>query len=73
MQPVHALHAPALPHELGGQPVEQFRVRRSLAHPSEIVGRGHENANMQNLILTIKADVEAGGTLTEALSKHPLY
>lgn len=39
----------------------------------EILGRGHENLSMQKLILTIKADVEAGGTLAEALAKHPLY
>lgn len=37
----------------------------------EIVGQGHENPNMQELILKIKADVEAGGTLAEALRKHP--
>ncbi|OQW95212.1 MAG: type II secretion system protein F [Beggiatoa sp. IS2] len=36
-----------------------------------IVGEGHENPNMQNLILDIKAHVEAGGTLAEALRKHP--
>src|SRR3972149_1665232 len=43
-----------------------------LVQAFEIVGRGHENANMQDLILGIKADVEAGGTLTEALRKRPL-
>jgi len=44
-----------------------------LVQAFEIVGRGHENQNMQDLILGIKADVEAGGTLTEALRKRPLY
>ncbi len=44
-----------------------------LVQAFEIVGRGHENVSMQELILTIKADVEAGGTLTEALAKHPLH
>ncbi len=44
-----------------------------LVQSFDIVGRGHENQGMQELILTIKADVEAGSTLTEALSKHPLY
>lgn len=44
-----------------------------LVQAFEIVGRGHENANMQELILGIKADVEAGGALTEALRKRPLY
>jgi len=37
----------------------------------EIVGQGHENANMQRLILQIKTDVEAGGTFADALRKHP--
>ena len=44
-----------------------------LVQAFEIVGRGHENQNMQDLILGIKGDVEAGGTLTEALRKRPLY
>ena len=39
----------------------------------DIVGRGHENPSMQDLILAIKADVEGGTALTEALKKHPLY
>ncbi len=43
-----------------------------LVQAFEIVGRGHENAGMQELILNIKADVEAGNNLTEALKKHPL-
>jgi len=43
-----------------------------LVQAFEIVGRGHENAGMQDLILSIKADVEAGNNLTEALKKHPL-
>ena len=44
-----------------------------LVQAFEIVGRGHENARMQDLILGIKADVEAGGALTEALRKRPMY
>jgi type IV pilus assembly protein PilC len=44
-----------------------------LVQAFDIVGRGHENASMQELILGIKGEVEGGGTLTEALSKHPLY
>lgn len=44
-----------------------------LVQAFEIVGRGHENAGMQDLILGIKADVEAGNALTEALKKHPVY
>jgi type IV pilus assembly protein PilC len=44
-----------------------------LVQSFEIVGRGHENPAMQDLILGIKSDVEAGGTLAEALGKRPLY
>ncbi len=44
-----------------------------LVQSFEIIGRGHDNPSMQDLILTIKADVEGGSSLTEALSKHPLY
>jgi type IV pilus assembly protein PilC len=39
----------------------------------EIVGTGSEKPAMQKLILDIKADVEAGTSLHEALAKHPLY
>ena len=44
-----------------------------LVQSFEIVGNGHENAAMQKLILAIKADVEGGSSLAEALAKHPLY
>lgn len=37
----------------------------------DIVGRGHENPSMQDLILNIKADVEGGTSLADALGKHP--
>ncbi|MCU7936923.1 MAG: type II secretion system F family protein [Candidatus Thiodiazotropha sp. (ex Dulcina madagascariensis)] len=39
----------------------------------DIVGRGHENPSMQELILTIKADVEGGTALADALKRHPLH
>jgi len=39
----------------------------------DIVGRGHNNPAMQEMILSIKADVEGGTSLTGALRKHPLY
>jgi len=42
-----------------------------LVQSFEIVGRGHENKAMQQLILSVKSDIEAGGALAEALSKHP--
>jgi type IV pilus assembly protein PilC len=39
----------------------------------EIVGAGHDKPAMQKLILDIKADVEGGTSLHEALGRHPLY
>lgn len=38
----------------------------------DIVGKGHENPSMADLIMTIKADVEGGSSFAEALAKHPL-
>jgi type IV pilus assembly protein PilC len=37
----------------------------------DIVGHGHENLSMRDLLLTIKGDVESGDSLTQALRKHP--
>ena len=42
-----------------------------LVQSFEIVGRGHENKAMQELILAVKSDVESGTALNEALAKHP--
>jgi type IV pilus assembly protein PilC len=39
----------------------------------DIIGNGHDKPSMQKLVLAIKADVEAGTTLHEALARHPLY
>ncbi len=39
----------------------------------DIVGRGHNNPAMQEMILSIKADVEGGTALAASLRKHPLY
>ncbi len=39
----------------------------------DIIGKGHDNPSMQELVMTIKGDVEQGNTLAEALSKHPRY
>jgi type IV pilus assembly protein PilC len=44
-----------------------------LVQSFDIVGAGHENPAMQKLILAIKADVEGGTSLHEALAKHPLH
>src|SRR6516164_3362843 len=44
-----------------------------LVQAFEIVGAGHEKPAMQKLILDVKAEVEGGTSLHEALGKHPLY
>ena len=44
-----------------------------LVQSFEIVGRGQENKSLQELIIAIRNDVEAGGTLNEALGKHPKH
>jgi type IV pilus assembly protein PilC len=44
-----------------------------LVQSFEIVGRGHENPSMQELILTIKNDIESGTAMAAALGKHPKY
>ena len=38
----------------------------------DIVGKGHENPSMSELIMTIKQTVEGGSSFAEALAKHPL-
>ena len=44
-----------------------------LVQSFEIVGNGHDNPAMSEMILAIKADVESGSSLTESLHKFPLY
>jgi len=44
-----------------------------LVQAFDIVGRGHENPAMQELLMTVKSDIEGGNSLAEALSRHPLY
>ncbi len=44
-----------------------------LVQAFDIVGSGHDNPSMQKLIMNIKADVEGGATLAEALARHPVY
>jgi len=44
-----------------------------LVQAFEIVANGNDKRAMQKLILDIKADVEGGTSLHEALAKHPLY
>ncbi|HEY4732716.1 MAG TPA: type II secretion system F family protein [Gammaproteobacteria bacterium] len=44
-----------------------------LVQSFDIIGRGHENPAMQELIMAIKADVEGGNPLADALSRHPRH
>src|SRR6185436_19327391 len=44
-----------------------------LVQSLDIIGAGHDNPAMQKLILAIKADIEGGTTLADALGKHPLH
>jgi len=44
-----------------------------LVQSMDIIGKGHTNPNMQDMVMSIKADVEAGNNLADALAKHPLY
>ena len=44
-----------------------------LVQSFDIVGRGHENVRMQDMIMDIKGHIEAGGSLAESLGRHPLY
>jgi type IV pilus assembly protein PilC len=45
----------------------------ALVQAFDIVGKGHENISMRELILGIKTDVEGGDTLAESLRRRPLY
>ncbi len=44
-----------------------------LVQSFDIIGKGHENPSMAELILGIKDNVEAGDTFGEALKKEPLH
>jgi len=44
-----------------------------LVQAFDIVGQGHSNPSMAELIFKIKASVEAGNTLASAMAEHPLY
>ena len=43
-----------------------------LVQAFDIVGRGHDNPAMAEMILSIKTDIEGGTALTPSLAKHPL-
>jgi type IV pilus assembly protein PilC len=44
-----------------------------IAQAFDIVGKGHENPSVQQLVNSIKQDVESGTSLTQSLGKYPLY
>ena len=44
-----------------------------LVQAFDIIGRGHENPAMQELVMSVKADVEGGTSLSDALRKHPVH
>lgn len=44
-----------------------------LVQSFDIIGKGHENPKMQQLVMTVKTDIEGGGNLADSLRKHPLY
>jgi type IV pilus assembly protein PilC len=44
-----------------------------LVQSFDIIGRGHENAAMRELVLKIKNEVESGTSLSETLAKHPVH
>lgn len=44
-----------------------------LVQAIDIIGRGHANPRMRDMVLGIKADVESGNSLADSLAKQPLY
>lgn len=44
-----------------------------LVQSFDIIGKGHDNASMSEMLLGIKADIEGGDTLAQALGKRPIY
>lgn len=44
-----------------------------LVQAFDLVGRGHDNPRMAEMILAIKADIEGGSPLASSLEKYPYY
>lgn len=44
-----------------------------IAQTMRAIGKGHESAGMEKLMLDLSRDVESGTTLSAALSKYPIY
>ena len=45
----------------------------ALVQAMDIIGKGHENPSMQDMVLGIKSDIEGGDSLAEALKRRPVY
>jgi len=44
-----------------------------LVQSFEIIGRGHDNPSVQELLLNIKSSIESGTSFAESLRKHPRH
>lgn len=44
-----------------------------LVQALEIVGRGHENPSMGEMVMNVKASIEGGSSLAESLAKYPRH
>lgn len=44
-----------------------------LVQSFDIIGKGHDNASMSEMLLSIKADIEGGDTMAQALGRKPIY
>ncbi len=44
-----------------------------LVQSFDIVAKGLDNESMRDLVISIKSDVEAGRSFSEALKQHPKY
>ncbi|TQV82772.1 type II secretion system F family protein [Aliikangiella coralliicola] len=44
-----------------------------LVQSFDIIGRGHEKPSVQELLLSVKADIESGNTMADSLRKNPKY
>ena len=44
-----------------------------LVQSFDIIGKGHENPSVQDLVMDIKADVESGNPFADSLRKHPKH
>ncbi len=44
-----------------------------LVQSFDIIGRGHDNAAMAEMLMSVKADIEGGDTMAQALGRKSLY